>query len=43
MFEAECHFAHGVRTIEQGVGKECGKASRDYFESVAVCYIDPEV
>ena len=30
------------RTIEQGVGKECGKASEDYFESVAVCYIDPE-
>jgi formylmethanofuran dehydrogenase subunit D len=28
------------RTIEQGVGKECGKASKDYFESVAVCYID---
>ena len=30
------------RTIEQGVGKERGKASKDYFESVAVCYIDPE-
>ena len=30
------------RTIEQGVGKEHGKASEDYFESVAVCYIDPE-
>jgi formylmethanofuran dehydrogenase subunit D len=30
------------RTIEQGVGKECGKASRNYFESVAVCYVDPE-
>jgi formylmethanofuran dehydrogenase subunit D len=30
------------RTIEQGVGKECGKASQDYFDSVAVCYIDPE-
>ena len=30
------------RTIEQGVGKERGKASEDYFESVAVCYIDPE-
>jgi formylmethanofuran dehydrogenase subunit D len=30
------------RTIEQGVGKECGKASKDYFESVAVCYVDPE-
>ncbi len=30
------------RTIEQGVGKERGKSSKDYFESVAVCYIDPE-
>jgi len=30
------------RTIEQGVGKECGKASKEYFESVSVCYIDPE-
>lgn len=30
------------RTIEQGVGKERGKASKDYFESVAVCYVDPE-
>ena len=30
------------RTIEQGVGKELGKVSKDYFESVAVCYMDPE-
>jgi len=30
------------RTIEQGVGKEHGKASEDYAESVAVCYLDPE-
>lgn len=30
------------RTIEQGVGKERGKSSKDYFESVAVCYMDPE-
>ena len=30
------------RTIEQGVGKERGKASREYVESVSVCYIDPE-
>lgn len=30
------------RTIEQGVGKERGKASKDYMESVSVCYIDPE-
>lgn len=28
------------RTIEQGVGKERGKASKDYLEAVAVCYID---
>ena len=30
------------RTIEQGVGKETGKASKQYMESVSVCYIDPE-
>jgi len=30
------------RTIEQGVGKEHGKASKEYLESVSVCYIDPE-
>lgn len=30
------------RTIEQGVGKERGKASREYVESVSVCYVDPE-
>ena len=30
------------RTIEQGVGKEKGKASKDYFESVSVCYLDSE-
>lgn len=30
------------RTIEQGVGKERGKATTDYFESVSVCYVDPE-
>ena len=30
------------RTIEQGVGKERGKASKEYFESVSVCYMDPE-
>lgn len=30
------------RTIEQGVGKECGKASREYVESVSVCHMDPE-
>jgi formylmethanofuran dehydrogenase subunit D len=30
------------RTIEQGVGKEQGKNSNEYFESAAVCYIDSE-
>lgn len=30
------------RTIEQGVGKECGKASKEYVESVSICYMDPE-
>ena len=30
------------RTIEQGVGKEQGKASATYAESVAVCYVDPQ-
>lgn len=30
------------RTIEQGVGKERGKASKEYMESVSVCYLDPE-
>jgi formylmethanofuran dehydrogenase subunit D len=30
------------RTIEQGVGKEQGKASGEYVDSVSVCYIDPE-
>ncbi len=30
------------RTIEQGVGKEWGKTSKKYVESVSVCYMDPE-
>jgi formylmethanofuran dehydrogenase subunit D len=30
------------RTIEQGVGKERGKASKEYVESVSVCYMDSE-
>ncbi len=30
------------RTIEQGVGKEHGKSSKEYVESVSVCYMDPE-
>lgn len=28
------------RTIEQGVGKEMGKGSDEYYESCAVCYFD---
>jgi formylmethanofuran dehydrogenase subunit D len=30
------------RTREQGVGKERGKASEEYAESVSICHIDPE-
>lgn len=30
------------RTIYQGVGKEYGKFSKEYFESVAICEIDPK-
>jgi formylmethanofuran dehydrogenase subunit D len=30
------------RTIEQGVGKERGKTSKEYVDSVSVCFIDPE-
>ena len=30
------------RTIEQGVGKEWGKTSKEYTESVSICYMDPE-
>ena len=30
------------RTIEQGVGKERGKNSKEYVESVSVCYADSE-
>ena len=30
------------RTIEQGVGKERGKSSKEYVESVSVCFIDPD-
>ncbi|MEM3442408.1 MAG: molybdopterin dinucleotide binding domain-containing protein [Candidatus Bathyarchaeia archaeon] len=30
------------RTIEQGVGKERGKASKEYLESVSVCFVDSE-
>jgi len=28
------------RTIEQGVGKELGKGSIEYYDSCAVCYFD---
>ncbi|MEM2103567.1 MAG: molybdopterin dinucleotide binding domain-containing protein [Candidatus Bathyarchaeia archaeon] len=30
------------RTIDQGVGKELGKSSKEYAESVSVCFMDPE-
>jgi len=30
------------RTIEQGAGKEWGKSSKEYVESVSVCFMDPE-
>lgn len=29
------------RTIDQGVGKELGKGSQEYYDNVAVCFIDP--
>lgn len=29
------------RTIDQGVGKEMGKGSQEYFDSAAVCFLDP--
>ena len=29
-----------VRTIEQGVGKEAGKGTKEYFESTTMCYMD---
>ena len=28
------------RTIDQGVGKEMGKGSQEYFDSASVCFID---
>lgn len=31
-----------VRTIEQGVGKEIGKNSREYQESTSICFVDAE-
>ncbi len=30
------------RTIEQGVGKEMGKGSQEYYDSSAVCFLDKE-
>ena len=30
------------RTIYQGVGKECGKLSEEYWQSISICEIDPE-
>ena len=29
------------RTIDQGKGKECGKISNEYLNSVSICEIDP--
>jgi formylmethanofuran dehydrogenase subunit D len=28
------------RTIDQGVAKELGKGSQEYFDSVAICFLD---
>ena len=28
------------RTIEQGVGKESGKGTKEYFDSTTICYMD---
>ena len=28
------------RTIDQGVGKEMGKGSKEYFDSSSICVID---
>jgi len=28
------------RTIDQGVGKEMGKSSKEYFDTAAVCFLD---
>ncbi|MEM2098126.1 MAG: molybdopterin dinucleotide binding domain-containing protein [Candidatus Bathyarchaeia archaeon] len=30
------------RTIEQGVGKEQGKSSAEYFEACSIVYMDPD-
>lgn len=30
------------RTIEQGVGKEKGKSSKEYFDACSMCYMDTD-
>ncbi|HEX7481869.1 MAG TPA: molybdopterin dinucleotide binding domain-containing protein [Candidatus Bathyarchaeia archaeon] len=30
------------RTIDQGVGKEMGKGSKEYFDSASICFMDKE-
>jgi formylmethanofuran dehydrogenase subunit D len=30
------------RTIDQGVGKEMGKGSKEYFDSASICFIDQD-
>ena len=30
------------RTIEQGVGKERGKSSEDYFDACSICFMDAD-
>jgi formylmethanofuran dehydrogenase subunit D len=30
------------RTIDQGVGKEMGKGSKEYFDSSSICFMDKE-
>jgi formylmethanofuran dehydrogenase subunit D len=30
------------RTIDQGVGKELGKGTQEYFDTSAICYLDPQ-
>jgi len=30
------------RTIDQGVGKERGKGSKEYFDNAAVCFLDAQ-
>jgi formylmethanofuran dehydrogenase subunit D len=30
------------RTIDQGVGKELGKSSQEYYDTAALCFLDPQ-